>query len=79
MHLVLYAFINAGVVTMLLPTTGLPMPFLSYGGSSLISVGFTVGILINISRNIDQPAMDDRLQQFRDNKRKFYNMVVSNR
>jgi cell division protein FtsW len=42
--------INAGVVAGLLPTTGLPMPFLSYGGSSLIFTGLGIGILLNVSR-----------------------------
>ena len=76
MNLVLYGFINVAVVTMLLPTTGLPMPFLSYGGSSLIGVGLSVGILINISRNAFHPNMDSRLVQFRDDKRTFYESLV---
>jgi cell division protein FtsW len=42
--------INAGVVVGLFPTTGLPMPFLSYGGSSLVFTAAAVGILLNISR-----------------------------
>jgi len=42
--------INAGVVVGLLPTTGLPMPFLSYGGSSLVFSAAAIGILLNISR-----------------------------
>jgi len=42
--------INAGVVVGLLPTTGLPMPFLSYGGSSLVFSTAAIGILLNISR-----------------------------
>ncbi|MCK4427200.1 MAG: FtsW/RodA/SpoVE family cell cycle protein, partial [candidate division Zixibacteria bacterium] len=42
--------INAGVVVGLLPTTGLPMPFLSYGGSSLIFSSMGIGVLLNISR-----------------------------
>jgi cell division protein FtsW len=44
------ATINAGVVMGLLPTKGLTMPFLSYGGSSLVSVSLACGILINIYR-----------------------------
>ncbi len=44
------AFINLGVVTGVLPTTGIPLPFLSYGGSSLLSNMIAAGILLNISR-----------------------------
>lgn len=46
----LYAAINAGVTTGLLPTTGLPMPFVSYGGSSVLFSAVAVGVLLNISR-----------------------------
>lgn len=46
----LYAFINAGVACSALPTTGLPMPFVSYGGSSALFNAIGVGILISISR-----------------------------
>jgi cell division protein FtsW len=42
--------INAGVVVGVLPTTGLPMPFLSYGGSSLVFSAVGIGMLLNISR-----------------------------
>ena len=76
MHLVLYAFINVAVVTMLVPTTGLPMPFISYGGSSLIGVGLSVGILINISRSAQQPGMDSKLEQFREDRKIFYNNLM---
>jgi len=47
--IVLYAFINVGVTTGVLPTTGLPLPFISYGGTSLIFLCISVGILINIA------------------------------
>ena len=46
----LYAVVNAGVTTGLLPTTGLPMPFVSYGGSSVLFGAAAVGVLLNISR-----------------------------
>ncbi len=47
----LYALVNAGVTTGVLPTTGLPMPFVSYGGSSVLFSAAAVGILLNISRS----------------------------
>lgn len=45
----LYALVNAGVAVGILPTTGLPMPFVSYGGTSLVFSAFAVGVLLNIS------------------------------
>ncbi len=48
----LYAFINAGVAIGLFPTTGLPMPFVSYGGTAMIINSIAVGILLNVSKQI---------------------------
>ncbi|HEX9653007.1 MAG TPA: FtsW/RodA/SpoVE family cell cycle protein, partial [bacterium] len=48
MNIAIFAFINAGVVVNLLPTTGIPMPFLSYGGSALFVNMFATGVLLNI-------------------------------
>lgn len=48
----IYAFANAGVVVNLLPTTGIPMPFLSYGGSAMLVNLSGVGILLNILSQI---------------------------
>jgi len=50
------AAINMGVVSGILPTKGLSLPFLSYGGSSLIASMLAVGILLNISSQIKGPA-----------------------
>ena len=47
--LAIYAFVNAGVTCGLLPTTGLPMPFISYGGSAVFFSAIAVGTLLNIS------------------------------
>lgn len=47
-------FINIGVVTMLLPNTGLPLPFISYGLTSLIVTCIMMGIVLNISKQIKE-------------------------
>jgi cell division protein FtsW len=47
----LYGFVNAGVASGLLPVTGLPMPFISYGGTSMLFTALMVGILMNISKH----------------------------
>lgn len=46
----LQAFMNIGVVVGILPCTGIPLPFISYGGSSLIATMMMAGILFNISQ-----------------------------
>ena len=46
-----YALVNVAVVTGLVPTTGLPLPLISYGGSNLLITAAMLGILFNISSN----------------------------
>lgn len=48
--IVVQALFNMSVVLSLLPTKGIPLPFISYGGSSLVPLMFAVGILLNISQ-----------------------------
>ncbi|MBP6672561.1 MAG: FtsW/RodA/SpoVE family cell cycle protein, partial [Bacteroidetes bacterium] len=51
--IVLYAVANALVTLGLMPTTGVPMPFVSYGGTAIIFSSFAVGVLLNISSQTD--------------------------
>jgi cell division protein FtsW len=44
-----HGFIHAGVASGLLPVTGLALPFVSYGGTSMVSMGALMGVLLNIS------------------------------
>jgi cell division protein FtsW len=48
------ALINLSVVVGLMPTKGIPLPFISYGGSSLIGMLLATGVLLNISQHADQ-------------------------
>ena len=49
--LIFQTFIHAGVNTNLLPTTGMTLPFLSYGGSSLIGSAILAGVILNYTKN----------------------------
>ena len=49
--LIFQTFIHAGVNTNLIPTTGMTLPFLSYGGSSLIGSAILAGIILNYTKN----------------------------
>src|SRR5215213_2851832 len=48
--IVAQALFNMSVVLSMLPTKGIPLPFISYGGSSLVPTPFSVGVLLNISQ-----------------------------
>jgi len=45
-----YVFVNVGMVTGILPVVGVPLPFMSYGGTALLTLGIACGILMSISR-----------------------------
>ena len=53
------AMINMGVAVRLLPSKGMTLPFVSYGGSSVIAAGITVGMLLALTRNRPQGEISD--------------------
>jgi rod shape determining protein RodA len=46
-----YAFVNMGMVSGILPVVGVPLPFVSYGGTAMVTLGLALGILMSISKS----------------------------
>jgi rod shape determining protein RodA len=46
-----YAFVNMGMVSGILPVVGIPLPFISYGGTAMVTLGLGLGLLMAISKN----------------------------
>lgn len=54
-----YAFVNIGMVSGILPVVGVPLPFISYGGTSLVTLCIAVGILMSIERSRQRAVAKD--------------------
>jgi len=63
------AMINLAVVTGCVPTKGIALPFISYGGSSLLVSSAMVGILINVAHTARDPKEKNRTALFKDRSR----------
>jgi rod shape determining protein RodA len=46
-----YAFVNMGMVSGVLPVVGVPLPFISYGGTAMVTLGLGLGLLMSIARS----------------------------
>jgi cell division protein FtsW len=68
--LALQAMVNMGVAVGLGPVTGLPLPFLSMGGTSLLFTGIAVGIILSVSRGDIDESIDDLQDQGISNRYK---------
>ena len=62
----LQAAMNIAVVTGCMPTKGLPLPFISAGGSNLVVAMISVGILVNIALHSERPVPDDHTRVIKD-------------
>jgi rod shape determining protein RodA len=51
MGLFTYAFVNMGMVSGILPVVGVPLPFVSYGGTAMVMLGLGIGILMSVARS----------------------------
>ena len=55
-----YAFVNMGMVSGILPVVGVPLPFISYGGTAMVTLGLALGILMSVARAQKQDTKDPR-------------------
>ncbi|MFA7257191.1 MAG: putative lipid II flippase FtsW [Kiritimatiellales bacterium] len=65
----LQAVINLAVVTGCMPTKGLALPFISYGGSSLLVSSVMIGMLVNVAHTARDPKVKTRTALFKDRRR----------
>ena len=69
--LVLQAVVNMGVAVGLGPVTGLPLPFVSMGGTSLLFTGIAVGIILSVSRGDIDESIDERSEKYLSRQNKY--------
>ena len=55
-----YAFVNMGMVSGILPVVGVPLPFMSYGGTAMVTLGMGMGMLMSIHRHRKAPGTRGR-------------------
>jgi rod shape determining protein RodA len=51
LNIFVYAFVNMGMVSGILPVVGVPLPFVSYGGTAMITMGVGLGILMSVAKS----------------------------
>jgi rod shape determining protein RodA len=50
LNIFVYAFVNMGMVSGILPVVGVPLPFISYGGTAMVTLGVGLGMLMSVAR-----------------------------
>jgi rod shape determining protein RodA len=51
LNIFVYAFVNMGMVSGILPVVGVPLPFISYGGTAMVTLGVMLGVLMSIAKS----------------------------
>ena len=51
LNIFVYAFVNMGMVSGILPVVGVPLPFISYGGTAMVTLGVALGVLMSIAKS----------------------------
>lgn len=67
-HIAIQTFLNIAVVTNLLPNTGVPLPFISYGGTAVIFLLIEIGLVLAVSR-VHAPTVEERRQSYYEQDR----------
>ncbi|WP_281614674.1 FtsW/RodA/SpoVE family cell cycle protein [Flammeovirga sp. SubArs3] len=68
--LILQSFVHMGVVVGLLPLTGLPLPLISMGGTSLLFTGMTIGIILSVSKSTQEESEEVRFKRAERSKKR---------
>jgi rod shape determining protein RodA len=50
LNIFVYVFVNMGMVSGILPVVGVPLPFVSYGGTAMVTMGLGLGILLSVAK-----------------------------
>ena len=64
-------FVNIGGISATIPLTGVPLPFISFGGSSMISLSIAMGLLLIVGKQIKVDQQRKKQQQKVDIRRQF--------
>ena len=67
-HIAIQTFLNIAVVTNLLPNTGVPLPFISYGGTAVIFLLIEIGLVLAVSR-VHAPTVEERRKSYYEQDR----------
>ena len=67
-HIAIQTFLNIAVVTNLLPNTGVPLPFISYGGTAVIFLLIEIGLVLSVSR-VHAPTVEEKRMSYYEQDR----------